>query len=161
MTWLKILVMQKSEVMYKNTKRNMPRWKGKCNKKIARVRNCPDVTMLNSIFGLLSFCFFVFLSCCLFDFLSFCLVALLLSCIRIWRWNLQFIRPYILHWKFSNGRTSETKKATGDPLVTKFSYRQGISPHSFMKVTSRHSFTLFRLLFWKKPLFLVSVFVRK
>ena len=41
-------------------------------KNIARVRNCPDVTILNSLFGLrlLSFCFFAVLS-----FLSFCLLV--------------------------------------------------------------------------------------
>ena len=35
---------------------------------IARVRNCPDVTKLNSLFslGILSFCLFIFLSLCLF-----------------------------------------------------------------------------------------------
>ena len=30
--------------------------------------------------------------------------------------------------QFSNGRISERKKAAGDPLVTKFSYRPGLSP---------------------------------
>ena len=43
-------------------------------KNIARVRNCPDITILNSLFGLfvlLSVHLFVFLSFCLFIFLSF------------------------------------------------------------------------------------------
>ena len=59
---------------------------------IARVRNCPDVAILSSLFGLclssfclfvflplslLSFCLFVFLSFCLFVFLSFCLYVFL------------------------------------------------------------------------------------
>ena len=37
---------------------------GKLKKNIARVRNCPDITIWNSLFGLLvhwSFCLFVFL----------------------------------------------------------------------------------------------------
>ena len=37
---------------------------------IARVRNRPDVTILNSLFGLCIFVFFVFLSFCPFVFLS-------------------------------------------------------------------------------------------
>ena len=41
--------------------------KGSCQKNIARVRNCPDITILNSLFGLLSFFFLSF-----FAFLSFC-----------------------------------------------------------------------------------------
>ena len=50
-------------------------------KNIARVQNCPDVTILNSLFVLcffvsLSFCLFVFLSLCLFVFLSLCFCPL-------------------------------------------------------------------------------------
>ena len=62
------------------------------SKNITRVRNCPDVAILSSLFGLclssfclfvvlpsslLSFCLFVFLSFCLFVFLSFCLYVFL------------------------------------------------------------------------------------
>ena len=45
---------------------------------IARVRNCPDVAIVNSLFGLclLSFCLFVF-------FLSFCLFVLLYFCLFV------------------------------------------------------------------------------
>ena len=65
---------------------------------IARVRNCPDVTILSSHFGLcllsfclftfLSFCHFVFLSfcfllCCLFVILSFCLFDILYFCLFV------------------------------------------------------------------------------
>ena len=56
---------------------------------IARVRNCPDVTILNSlfVFGLfvfLHFCIFAFLSFCLFClFLSFCLFVFLSFCLDI------------------------------------------------------------------------------
>ena len=50
-------------------------------KNIARVRNCPDVTILDSlglcIFVALPFCHVVFLSCCLFVMLSFCLFVFL------------------------------------------------------------------------------------
>ena len=48
-------------------------------KNIASVRNCPDVTILNSLIGLclLSFCLFVFLTFCLFVFLSFYLFIFL------------------------------------------------------------------------------------
>ena len=57
-------------------------------KNIARVRNCPDVTILNSLIGLclLYFCLFchygnfVLLSCCLFVILSFCLFVILSFC---------------------------------------------------------------------------------
>ena len=80
-------------------------------------------------------------------------VTLLPSCIRMWRQNLQFNRPCFLHWKFdldlrkfSNGRISETEKATGDPLVTKFSYRLGLSPTlswKWPRATLSPSFGLF------------------
>ena len=52
-------------------------------KNIARVRNCPDVTTLDSFFGLclLSFCLFVFLSFCIFVFLSFRLFVFLSFCL--------------------------------------------------------------------------------
>ena len=71
---------------------------------IARVRNCPDVTLLNSLFGLFilsfcdldflcfchfvilpfsSFCLFVFLSFCHFDFPSYCLLVFLLLCLFV------------------------------------------------------------------------------
>ena len=48
-------------------------------KNITRVRNCPDVKILNSLFGLLSF---VLLPCCIFVmmslvFLSFCVFVFL------------------------------------------------------------------------------------
>ena len=59
---------------------------------ITRVRNCPDVTTLNSLFGLcifellsvcfFSFCLFVFLSFYLFVFLSFCLFVTLIKCFQ-------------------------------------------------------------------------------
>ena len=54
---------------------------GCCKEKIPRVRNCPDVTILNSLFGLcLSFfCLFILLSFSLFD--SFCLFVFLSFCI--------------------------------------------------------------------------------
>ena len=53
------------------------------NKNIARVRNCPDVAILNSPFGLclLSFCLFVFLSFCLFVPLFFCVSVCLCFCL--------------------------------------------------------------------------------
>ena len=51
-------------------------------KNIARVRNCPDVAILNSLFGLrllsfvfLSFIFLSLLSCCLVVFLHFCILS--------------------------------------------------------------------------------------
>ena len=42
------------------------------SKNIASVRNCPDVTLLNFLFGpcILSFCLFIFLSFCIFVFLN-------------------------------------------------------------------------------------------
>ena len=51
-------------------------------KNIARVQNCPDITILNSLFGILVFlsccifCLFVLLYFCLFAFLSFCISSL-------------------------------------------------------------------------------------
>ena len=65
---------------------------------ITRVRNRPDITIWNSLFGLclfplflsfsivfvfLSFCLFVFLSVCLFVFLSFCLFVFLSFCLFV------------------------------------------------------------------------------
>ena len=52
-------------------------------KNIARVRNCPDVTILNSDFGLclLSFCPLVILSFCFV--LSFCLFVFLFFCLFV------------------------------------------------------------------------------
>ena len=47
-------------------------------KNIARVRNCPDVTISNSLFLV-----FIFLFFCLFVFLSFCLVVLLSFCLIV------------------------------------------------------------------------------
>ena len=47
-------------------------------KNIARVRNCPDITTLNSLFGV---CLFVFLSFCLFVLLSFFLSFLSFFCL--------------------------------------------------------------------------------
>ena len=63
-------------------------------KNIARVRNCPDIVILNSLSGLLVllsdglfvflyFCLFVFLSLSLFVFLSFCLVFFLYFCLIV------------------------------------------------------------------------------
>ena len=48
---------------------------------IARVRNCPDITILNSLFSLLSFYLSSFLSFCpvFFYFFTFCLFCLFLS----------------------------------------------------------------------------------
>ena len=52
---------------------------------IARVRNCPDVTILISLFRLClrSFCLFVILSCCLFVILSFCHFVFLSFCLFV------------------------------------------------------------------------------
>ena len=49
--------------------------KAKHNQNIARVRNCPDVTILNSLLGLMSFFLFVLFAVLsfLFVFLPFCL----------------------------------------------------------------------------------------
>ena len=54
-------------------------------KNIARVRNCPDVTILNSLFGLclLSFCIFVFLSVCQLSWFIFCLFVLSPFCLFV------------------------------------------------------------------------------
>ena len=55
-------------------------------KNITRVRNCPDITILNSLFGILVFlsccifCLFVLLYFCLFAFLSFCISSLSVFC---------------------------------------------------------------------------------
>ena len=62
-------------------------------KNIARVRNCPDVTILNCLLGLcqLSFCLFVFSSLCLV--LYFCLFCLGVRILNVphdgrdWEWN--------------------------------------------------------------------------
>ena len=67
---------------------NQKEYKNIClqeNKKnIARVRNCPDITILNSLSGLLvvfsNGLFVVFLSLCLFVFLSFCFFVFLSFC---------------------------------------------------------------------------------
>ena len=93
---LKTLTLKKLRI-YLTVKKNTP--ETSCLKNIARVRNCPDVTILNSLFGLclsvflsffflpfrlfvffckFFFCLFVFLSFCFF--LSFCLDIMLIKC---------------------------------------------------------------------------------
>ena len=54
-------------------------------KNIARVRNCLDITILNSLFGLclLSFCLFAFVFFVFFVFLSFCLDITLIKCLIV------------------------------------------------------------------------------
>ena len=74
---------------------NQKEYKNIClqeNKKnIARVRNCPDITILNSLSGLLVVFsnglfvvfLFVFLSLCLFVFLFFCFFVFLPFCLSV------------------------------------------------------------------------------
>ena len=61
---------------------------------IARVRNCPDITILSSLFGLQVS--FVFLSFCLFVFLSFCL----------------FVRLFVRHHSDQMSEGSQVLKIT-------------------------------------------------
>ena len=65
---------------------------------IARVRNCPDITILNSLPNL---CLFLFLSFCLFIFMSFChfdqmskgsQVPKVTLCVQILKWQLKILK---------------------------------------------------------------------
>ena len=76
---------------HRKNSRDLALHQGPCGnlraKNFARVRNCPDITILNPLFGLftfLYFCYFVFLSFCLFVFLylSFCLDITLIKCLK-------------------------------------------------------------------------------
>ena len=104
------------------------------DKNIARVRNCPDVTILNSLFGLclLSFCLFVFSPFCLFAFLSFCILV-------FWPFCLYIFMPFCLFvwtscrsnvWRKSSLKShslcQNSKVALTDPptqSLTKVRYR--------------------------------------
>ena len=79
---------------------------------IARVQNCPDVTILNSLFGLclLSFCVFVFF---LFGFLSFCLFVSLFFCLFV------FLSGHHADQR-SEGSQLETLKSQKSLFVSKF-----------------------------------------
>ena len=94
------LVQCLQDILQHPSSKTLSRW----FQNIARVRNCPDVTKINSLFGLwvlsylfvclfilssfglfafLSFCLFIFLSCCLFVMLSFCHVVFLSFCLFV------------------------------------------------------------------------------
>ena len=77
--------------------------KGSPKKNIARVQNCPDVTILNTLSGLclLYFCLFFFLSFCLFVFSSFCLfIALMIKCLKGSQVSRVTLCAEILKWQW-------------------------------------------------------------
>ena len=98
------------------------------NQNIARVQNCPDITISNSLFGLLSFCLFIFLSFCLyvFFFVFFCPFF----CIFVW--------TYIIKTLNSKVAVSESVTIKGRYRATRAGEKQALdSDHIFWDVFRR------------------------
>ena len=88
---------------------------------IARVQNCPDVTIFNSLFGLchLSFCLFlfIFLSFCLFVFLSFWLFVFLYFFVCLSRHQIGWSNVWVVSSFKSHNLCRNCKVAVTDWLT--------------------------------------------